>query len=496
VEIDLPEADFEVGESGEELRHILLDDTRFTGSIDDNGFQGALYASMKNGSIFQMSAEIDNLGKFSVISEQLPMTGEVTLKRVDLDFLAPLTDYLLEPTGKINGFFSLSGSVIQPRANGELSIVEGGIALPNQGVTLEDVKLTLSTEENGARLNCEASSGGGKLNVSGKVEYTETGILGDLTIRGKDFLLLSLPEYEIQITPDMRFLFSNEKGELSGTVKIPTAKVTPEEMTSSVTVSKDVVFVNGGEEIKEPHWPLSISLNVQLGQDVRIDGYGLKGRLAGALKLQDVPGSFLTATGELDFIDSIFTIFGRSFDIERGRVLFTGGAIDNPGIDVRAQKKVSAEEAKGDGYVVGVDVNGLVQNLQFHLFSDPFMEDTDILSHLLVGHSLAGSSAEENSILGAAAVALGVEGGSAIFQRVGDLFSVDDLHLEGTSEKEDISLVVGKRITKDLYFGYDINMFNQLGVFRIRYGLARGFSIETQTSTESTGTDILYTIER
>ena len=496
VQLDLPETHFEVEESDEELHQILLDDTRFTGSLNDSRFQGEVYTSMANGSNLRVLTEIDNLGKIPVIPDNLSLTGEVDIKNFDIAFLAPLTGYLIEPTGKINGSFSLSGTVNQPRANGELNITDGGISLSNQGVVLEDIQLTLDTEENGARLRCEVSSGQGMLVASGRVEYAEKGIFGDLGIKGEDFMLLNLPEYEITIAPDIRLLFSKDKGELSGTVKIPTARITPEEMTSSVGVSDDVIFVNGGEEVKEAAWPFYIRMHVQLGQDVLIDGYGLKGRLTGGLELKDDPNSFLTGTGELDFIDSTFTIFSRSFDIERGRVLFTGGPIDNPGVDVRAQKKVSDKEAKGDGYVVGVDVNGLVKNLQFRLFSSPFMEDTEILSRLLLGRSLADSSKEDNNLLGSAVTALGLEGGSKVFRGVGGLLPLDDVHIEGRHEDEDVSLVVGKRITKDLYFGYDINMFSQLGVFRVRYDLARGFSIETQTSTESTGTDILYTFEK
>ena len=496
VQIDLPEADFQIGESDEPLRHILLDDTSFSGYLDDGRFQGEVNTSMANGSTLYISAGIDNLGKFSVTPDQLSLTGKVDLKSVDLSFLAPLTGYVLESTGKLNSSLSLSGTLNRPRVDGELSMMEGGIALPAQGVILDDIKITVSAEKNGAQINSQASSGSGNIVASGRLEYEDNGISGDIVIRGNEFTLFSLPEYEIQISPDVRFLFGSEKGELSGTVTIPKARITPEEMTSSVSTSSDVVFINGKEEVKETGWPFYTKLNVQLGEDVLIDGYGLKGRLEGELQLQNGPDSFLTCTGGLDFIDSSFSIFGRSLDIERGQVLFTGGPIDNPGIDFRAQKKVSAEQAKGDGYVVGVDVNGLVQNLQFHLFSDPFMEDSDILSNMLVGHSLADSSAEEGNVLGAAAVAMGLQGSSEIFQSLGNIFSVDDLHLEGSGEKEDVSLVVGKRITKDLYFGYDVNMFSQLGVFRVRYGLTRGFSVETHSSTESTGTDILYTFER
>jgi translocation and assembly module TamB len=73
---------------------------------------------------------------------------------------------------------------------------------------------------------------------------------------------------------------------------------------------------------------------------------------------------------------------------------------------------------------------------------------------------------------------------------------IDDLHLEGSSRKEDVSLVVGKRITEDLYIGYDMNMFSRLGQFRVRYDLSRGFYVETRSSSESTGADIIYTFKK
>lgn len=496
IRFEVPEADFEIVQAEEELRHIKLDDTVITGSLNDGRFLGFLSTSMGDKSLLRLSAEIENFGKFAYAGEDLLLTGDIYIREFDLTFLESFTGYWVEPIGKMDGSLSLSGSLTQPKASGELKMINGGIDLPYQGVSLEDVILKVAAEEQGARISCEASSSPGKIEVSGQLQYGRDGISGDLLIRGDEFQLFNLPEYEIRVTPDARFLFSKDKGEFSGTVKIPYALITPEEMTSSVTVSGDVILVNGGEELTEQQWPVFINMHVQLGEDVRIDGYGLQGRLEGGLEVLDQPDSFLAGKGELGLIDGTFTVYGRSFDIERGRVLFTGGPIDNPGIDARAQKTVSAEEAAGDGYVVGVDVNGLVQDLKFHLFSDPFMEDADILSHLLIGRSTSGSSEEESNLLEATAVAFGVVGSSEIGKGLGSILSVDDLHLEGSGEREDMSLVVGKRITKKLYFGYDMNMFSQLGVFRVRYGLAHGFSVETQTSTEATGTDLLYTLER
>jgi translocation and assembly module TamB len=233
-----------------------------------------------------------------------------------------------------------------------------------------------------------------------------------------------------------------------------------------------------------------------MGQDVHINGHGLNGRLSGALRVKTVPDELPTAQGELDLSEGVFTIYGRTLDIERGRILFTGGPIDNPGVDVRAQKKFSDEEAKNRGYTVGVDISGLAQDLSYHLFSDPYMDDTEILSQMIVGHSLAFSNKEEGSLLEAAATSLGLKGGADLVQGIGSILQLDDVHIEGSSRKENVSLVVGKRVTKDLYIGYDMNMFSQLGQFRVRYDLTRGFAVETRSSSQATGADLLYSFEK
>jgi len=53
-----------------------------------------------------------------------------------------------------------------------------------------------------------------------------------------------------------------------------------------------------------------------------------------------------------------YTAYGRKLDIERGRLIFTGGPIDNPGIDLRAIKEFPDVKA-------GVNVRGTL--LQPHM---------------------------------------------------------------------------------------------------------------------------------
>lgn len=427
---------------------------------------------------------------------RLPLEGSLRLEGFNAGILAAYTNYQVEPTGHITSDLVIDGTVGQPEVYGRIGIDDGGVAIPMQGVILEDVSIVLEAGEEGARLNCRASSGPGFLVADGTLVHGEEGTEGDLTITGSDFLLVNLPEYTFRVSPDVRFRFSGNKGEITGSLDVPNGVIAPEEMTGSVAASQDVVLVNGTEEIRLDGWPFFLDLDVTIGDDVVVDGYGLKGLLGGAMNVKITPNDYITGNGELDLREGKFSIYGRTLDIERGRVLFSGGPIDNPGLDVRAKKTVSAESAKGTGYTVGVDISGLAHDLKFNLFSDPFMDDTEILSLMIVGHSFSGSTEAEGSLLKSAATTLGINGSSYLFQGLGNMLQIDDLHLEGSSKTEDVSLVVGKRVTDDLYIGYDMNMFSQLGQFRVRYDLTRGFSVETTSSSESTGADLLYSFER
>lgn len=475
---------------------LYFDNSVLTLELNDGLLQGDFNVLIRDGSQLILNAGIEGAGELSTSMMSLPLHGNLELKKFNLSSLSALTGYGVEPTGWVSNYFTFAGTVGQPQIFGELKVRDGGIHLPYQGITLENIILSIEAGEEVAHITGTATSGPGKITAAGTIQYGKEGVEGILNIQGENFLAANLPEYVFRINPDIKLSFNEDKADIKGTVDIPYGRITPEEMRDSISASDDVIFVNETDAAQRNGWPFRMDIGVRLGDDVRIDGYGLKGKLVGKLKINTTVDDSLVGRGELDLLDGTFSIYNRSLNIERGRILFTGGPIDNPGVDIRAQMKVNDEEARGTGYTVGVDISGLVQDLEYHLFSDPYMADAEILSLMIVGHSLADSTQTEGNILEAAAVMLGVKGSSGIVEGIGSFLRLDDLHLEGSSSKENVSLVLGKRVTRDLYIGYDLNMFSQLGQFRVRYDLTRGFSVETTSSSVSTGADLLYTFER
>lgn len=480
----------------EERDRIQFNETTLNVELAAKHLQGVFNCRMDNGSALQLRADVTGIGVFTAPLDQMMLGGLLELDDFDLVLLDSLTSYSVEPSGKLFSTIKLSGSAAEPKVSGNIYLKEGGIDLPLQGITLTDLSVDIEAEEDGAVVKGKAHSGSGQLDVEGQLQYKDFALKGDLRLRGTDFELFNIPEYVIHISPDVQLHLSEDEARLEGEVEIPYGVITPEAMRGTISVSEDVVFINGDDEVKDEGWPIFSSMKVSLGEDVTIDGYGLKGKLIGKIDVEMVPNEMLTGKGELALAGGTFDIYGRLLNIVRGRVLFTGGPIDNPGIDVRAQKEVSDSQARGDGYTVGVDISGLVQDLKFNLFSDPYMEDADILSQMIVGGSFGNSSESDNNLVSSAAEVLGIKGGSSLIEGLGTVLSVDDLHIEGTGREEDVSLVVGKKLGNRLYIGYDVNMFSQLGQFRVRYDLTNGFAVETTSSTESTGADFLYSFEK
>ena len=318
----------------------------------------------------------------------------------------------------------------------------------------------------------------------------------EFNFTGENIDTFDLPEYDITTSPDLRLIFDTEGGILMGDLNVPRALITPERMSNSLSQSGDIVFVDEEIETNDEDWIFKILIGVNLGEDVKLDSFGIKGDLEGNLQVEKMGGNFTTGRGELTLQEGIFSLYGRSMDIERGRVFFSGGPIEDPGFDVRAQKVVSSQSSGAEGVKVGVDVSGTLDDLEFNLFSDPYMEDSDILAYMVIGRPMSGSSESEENILSSAAMALGLNRGTGLIQGLTSFLPVDDVYFEGDSSEEDVSLVVGKNLTRELFVGYDHNFFDQQGEVTIRYDLGNGFYVESRTSADATGADILYSFER
>ena len=427
----------------------------------------------------------------------MPLSGDVLFDLPNLDFLPVFATEVLEASGQVSGGLRLAGDTARPAFTGELALADGRIRLDTPGLTLEAVQARLHAGADGRlRLDADLRSGDGALTVGGDVDFADGRPRADIRVQGDRFQAANLPEVRLWVTPDLRIVY-DEALRISGSVQVPEAMIEPQKFSGGggVTASRDQVIVVDGREVDDipAGLPVHAEVTVVLGDAVRLEGYGLKTRLGGRLTVIESPGRLTRGRGELRLEEGQYKAYGQDLTIERGRLIFDSGPVTEPGLDFRAVRRPRRD------VMVGVEVRGTLEAPAFQLFSEPPMQQDAQLSWLVLGRPppSGGSQGEDQALLAAAALALGLRGGDWLAGRIGGGIGLDEISV-GSEPGEDASqarLTVGKYIGSRLYVSYGVGLFQPGHIYRLRYDLGRGFALQAETGVHSGG-DLLYTIER
>jgi len=415
-----------------------------------------------------------------------------------------------ETHGEIEYTLGVAGTWGHPELQGRMKLSKAGAYLPTGGVRIKDVFVTARLEKDRVIIDSfQASSGPGKVEGTAEVElrdWTMAGYKG--TLKGKDFQVIYLPELRVQASPDLTFEGTRKKLSVRGEIKVPDMLVREGKTKAPVQPSMDVIVVD--RQVPAEHVipiALDIQVKITLGDNALVKAEGVDAQLGGSVEL-DIKGLHnITGKGEIRVVKGKYSAYGVSLDIQRGRVIFTGGQVSRPNLDVLALKTV--EDVKA-----GVVVSGTLQHPAVKLYSDPGMSDTDVLAYIVLGHPL-GSSSEQASLVARAAGFLLSASDSVVFQnQLKKRLGLDTLDIEtqptttgtpgtlgtigpssSTSGGVARSLVtVGKYLTPGLYISYGRSLFGDANLFRMRYTFSRHWELETQSGTES-GADLFYKID-
>jgi translocation and assembly module TamB len=426
---------------------------------------------------------------------QRALDGELLVDVASLEFLSSLLTQVRNIGGAVTGDLRVAGTVGKPQLAGSLALAAGNARLPGTNVELEGVELMLAGDgANGLTVNGEARSGGGTLNVDGRVTLAEPGPAGTIAVAGDAFEVVDTVDAQIVVSPDLDLVLTRDGMQLTGSVLVPRARLTPHDSgESAIGVSGDQVIVESGDEAERRRAQrLSATVRLALGDDVHIDGYGLTGRLGGAIEITEKPGETTTATGELRVLQGVYEAYGQKLEIETGRVVFAGGPITDPGVDIRAVRRPA------EGIVVGARVRGLLAAPELSLFSEPPMAQQEQLSYLVLGRPLERASASESSAMSRAALALGLRGGNFVSERINQNLGLDSFGIETDPGEEaaQAAFVIGKYLTPSLYVSYGIGLFEPVNTLKLRYAFSPRWRIETESSSNASGGDLIYNIER
>ncbi len=424
-----------------------------------------------------------------------PLTGQLDVSLKDLGFLRIASEEITKIGGRVEGRMNWSGTLAQPRPSGQIELLDGTLDLATPGLELTELQARVGTQSNDGvlKISASAKSGGGTLTVDGSANLAAEPRRVEVAIRGDQFQAADMAEARAWVSPKLDLLLVGNRLDLRGDVAVPRAEITPPSFDSGIGVSSDEVIVTG-EPARGDDGRLELHADVRLvlGSKVRFEGFGLKTRLEGSVRAIEEPGRSSSGRGEVRLIEGRYKAYGQDLEIETGRLLFNGGPLTEPAIEIRALRKPRED------IEVGVLVRGTLDKPEFQLFSTPAMPRERQLSWLVLGRSIEeGNGADERAMLANAALSLGLTGTDFLAQGVRSGLGIDDISIgaEAGEQADQARFTVGKYLSPKLYVSYGVGIFQPGQVFKLLYDLGHGFKFSTESGLH-TGGDLLYTLER
>ena len=424
-----------------------------------------------------------------------PIDGWLHVEWPDLAVLTLLSPQLGEVGGALAADLTTGGTVAEPTVDGRATVSNGRVVVPQWGLVVERIEATASSSD-GRVLDIDATgyAGDGALTLEGTTQLDpEAGWPTRLTLRGDAVRVVQRADAEIVATPDLQVDVALPAINVTGTVHVPRASVTVDALPAqAVTPSPDAVVHGGERETRDRPLEVSSSVQLTLGDDVRYSGLNLDTTVGGELRLATQPNRSANATGTLRLAGT-YDAYGQRLELERGQLLFSG-PLGDPGLDVRAVRKLETTEATE----VGVELTGTLRAPRTRIVATPAMSEADALSYLLFGRPASGGNdgvgSEDATALQAAALSLGLQQALPVVQRLGNTLGLDELTVQSTTTDAG-ELMAGKYLSPKVYIRYSYGLFNRIGGLLLRFKVNERLSIETRSGDQKS-MDLLYTVEK
>ncbi|PID42242.1 MAG: hypothetical protein CSB48_11390 [Proteobacteria bacterium] len=455
---------------GGEKRELTHGGGKVDLTVDESGLQADGRLALLGKSHIQANAALPGFNHLPPGKNQ-SVEASLDTRIEDVNLLPVFVPLIEKANGVIKGIVRVAGNLAKPRVNANISLKDASLFIPSAGLSLEKINGSLIANEQGkATSTIDLVSGEGWLKIKTDATYSNPkSWLGKVQVTGNNLTAVDVPDVTARVSPDISLQVKPGGIIVNGNIDIPSADITPNLVvgesgsgTTAVTASRDVSIVDTEQESAgkkdKKTFNLDGQLGITLGDNINLSVVGFNSRIAGGLEVLFDPTLTLpNALGEVQIVDGRFRKFGQELVIDRGRVVFTGGAVDNPALDIKAYRPI--REAGRDGFGLdkvdkaGVHIRGRLRHPQLVLFSEPTMEDdTNILSYIVTGSAYAGNKRTELSL--------------------------------------------GTYLRPNLFVSFAFDIFEAEKTFNMRYDFNKWLGVEGVTGDRESGVDFSYRLSK
>ncbi|HHU0691828.1 autotransporter assembly complex protein TamB [Citrobacter sp. Marseille-Q3906] len=419
--------------------------------------------------------------------------GNVNIRNFNLAMVNPIFSRGEKAAGMLNANLRLGGDVQSPQLLGQLQL--SGLDIDGNFMPFDMQPSQLAINFTGSRSTIAGvvRTQQGQINLSGDADWTQIdNWRARIAAKGSRVRITVPPMVRLDVSPDVVFEATPSLFTLDGSVDVPWARIVVHDLPeSAVGVSSDMVMLNNDLQPEKPQSagiPINSNLIVHVGNNVRIDAFGLKARLTGDLKVaQDKQG--LGLNGQINIPSGRFHAYGQDLIVRKGELLFSGPP-DQPLLNIEAIRNPDATE---DDVIAGVRVTGTADEPKAEIFSDPAMSQQMALSYLLRGQGL-DSEQSDSAAMTSMLIGLGVAQSGQVVGKIGETFGVSNLALDTQGVGDSSQVVVSGYVLPGLQVKYGVGIFDSLATLTLRYRLMPKLYLEAVSGVDQ-ALDLLYQFE-
>jgi translocation and assembly module TamB len=340
------------------------------------------------------------------------------------------------------------------------------------------------------------AASGGLLRASGQAGWIDGRAQASLTASLEQLRASIHPERQITVSGQVQATLDGRALHAEGSLRADPARIVLPE-PSAPSLGSDVNVRGPGspdasaqlppEDAQAAPYTATAQVQLDLGENFRVQGQGIDTRLAGVLTLTaNGPVTALPRlTGSVRAVDGSFRAYGQQLDIERGNIVFTGEAA-NPTLDI-----IALRPNYTSSQLIGAQVMGTALLPRVRLYSDPALPDSQTLAWLLLGRPAPSTGAESAMLQAAALAVLGGREGRGL----AGAFGLDELSVASgdAATLTDASVTLGKRLSDRLYVSYQHSLAGATGALFVFYALSQRWTLRSQAG-ENSAVDLIYTL--
>ncbi len=413
--------------------------------------------------------------------------GALALKLNGALDLRLLTGFIpaMEASGPAQVNASFEGSFDRPRITGKVHIEKASARVADFPTGMSNITGDLVFDA--TRLffeNVTAESGGGTLHMTGSVNYIESPLRYDVTVR-TDRVRIRYPEGMSWLAGGtLRLTGTPSSGVLSGRVVV-------ERVTLTQGLDTAGLLVSSKGSISGPSTSSTFLRNLQFdiaalsGPDARMEWPGAELEAEANLRVRGT-WEHPILLGHIHILSGDLTFHGDRYRVTRGDMNFANPFRLDPVLNVEATTTIQQ-------YEITLNFNGPASKLTLAYRSDPPLPANDIITLLALGQTSSeasirggGTGTSQSATSGASAI-LSEAVSSQLGGRLERLFGITRFRVDpglaeigstGSSQNAAARVTVEQQVTRNLTITYVSNVGStQQQVIQVEYNIDRNVSV-------------------